>query len=70
MRGISEGFGTGGPDAVAPALLDMLLGKPEIHHDWLQAGVSSLSSGWPTRWPCSWVSMTSPAALGSSLSQP
>ncbi|MDF3294245.1 alpha/beta fold hydrolase [Streptomyces silvisoli] len=36
MSGVSEGFRTGGPDAVAPALLGMLLGEPEIHHDWLR----------------------------------
>ncbi|MFI9274272.1 alpha/beta fold hydrolase [Kitasatospora sp. NPDC052896] len=35
MGGISDGFRTGGPAAVAPVLLDILLGKPEIHPDWL-----------------------------------
>jgi 3-oxoadipate enol-lactonase len=37
MGGISDGFLAGGPDAVAPVLLGMLLGKPEIHADWLRA---------------------------------
>jgi 3-oxoadipate enol-lactonase len=37
MGGISDGFRTGGPAAVAPVLLDMLLGKPEIHAEWLRA---------------------------------
>jgi 3-oxoadipate enol-lactonase len=37
MRGISDGFRTGGPDAVAAGLLDMLLGDPEIHDDWLRS---------------------------------
>ncbi|MFC5722758.1 alpha/beta fold hydrolase [Streptomyces gamaensis] len=37
MRGISEGFRGDGPDAVAPLLLDMLLGRPGIHADWLHA---------------------------------
>ncbi|MGW1195779.1 alpha/beta fold hydrolase [Streptomyces sp. NPDC002536] len=37
MGGISDGFRVGGPDAVAPLLLGMLLGKPEIHGDWLRA---------------------------------
>ena len=37
MRGISDGFRTGGPDAVAGALLDMLLGEPDIHDDWLRS---------------------------------
>jgi hypothetical protein len=30
-------FHDGGPDAVATVLLGMLLGKPEIHQDWLRA---------------------------------
>lgn len=37
MGGISEGFRAGGPDAVAPVLLDLLLGEPDIHQDWLRA---------------------------------
>jgi pimeloyl-ACP methyl ester carboxylesterase len=37
MSGIRDGFRDGGPDAVAPVLLDILLGKPEIHEHWLQA---------------------------------
>lgn len=37
MGGISEGFRTGGPDAVAAGLLDMLLGEPEIHEAWLDS---------------------------------
>ncbi|MFG2142819.1 alpha/beta fold hydrolase [Streptomyces sp. NPDC048696] len=36
MSGISEGFRANGPDAVAPVLLDILLGKPEIHEEWLR----------------------------------
>jgi 3-oxoadipate enol-lactonase len=37
MQGISDGFRTGGPDAVAAGLLDMLLGDPDIHDDWLRS---------------------------------
>jgi 3-oxoadipate enol-lactonase len=37
MGGASEGFRAGGPDAVAPVLLDLLLGKPEVHEAWLRA---------------------------------
>ncbi|MEV6767177.1 alpha/beta fold hydrolase [Nocardia sp. NPDC051030] len=37
MGGVRAGFEAGGPDAVAPVLLDLLLGKPEIHQDWLRA---------------------------------
>jgi pimeloyl-ACP methyl ester carboxylesterase len=37
MRDISDGFRTGGPDAVAAGLLDMLLGDPDIHDDWLRS---------------------------------
>ena len=37
MQGISDGFRTGGPDAVATVLLDMLLGDPDIHEDWLRS---------------------------------
>ncbi|MFF4961680.1 alpha/beta fold hydrolase [Streptomyces sp. NPDC001222] len=35
MRGMSEGFRGAGPESVAPVLLGMLLGKPEIHEEWL-----------------------------------
>jgi 3-oxoadipate enol-lactonase len=37
MGGVRDGFRDGGPDAVAPVLLDLLLGQPEIHGHWLQA---------------------------------
>ena len=37
MSGMRDRFRDGGPDAVAPVLLGMLLGKPEIHQDWLRA---------------------------------
>jgi len=37
MGGVRDGFRDGGPDAVAPVLLDLLLGQPEIHRHWLQA---------------------------------
>jgi 3-oxoadipate enol-lactonase len=37
MSGISDGFRTGGADAVAAGLLDMLLGEPDIHDDWLRS---------------------------------
>ncbi len=37
MSGIRDRFGDGGLDAVAPVLLGMLLGKPEIYQDWLRA---------------------------------
>ena len=37
MSGVRDGFRDRGPDAVAPALLDLLLGQPEIHEHWLQA---------------------------------
>ncbi|GHF24164.1 alpha/beta hydrolase [Streptomyces morookaense] len=36
MSGIAGGFRTGGPDAVAPVLLDLLLGRPGIHEEWLR----------------------------------
>jgi 3-oxoadipate enol-lactonase len=36
MSGIRDRFRDGGLDAVAPVLLGMLLGKPEIYQDWLQ----------------------------------
>ena len=37
MSGVRDRFRDNGPDAVAPVLLRMLLGKPEIHQNWLQA---------------------------------
>jgi len=37
MGGVSDGFRAGGPEAVAPVLLDLLLGQPELHPDWLGA---------------------------------
>jgi 3-oxoadipate enol-lactonase len=37
MRGISDGFRSGGPDAVADGLLDLLLGDPDVHDDWLRS---------------------------------
>jgi 3-oxoadipate enol-lactonase len=37
MHGISDGFRTGGPDAVAEVLLDLLLGDPDIQDDWLRS---------------------------------
>ena len=37
MSGMRDGFRDGGPDTVAPVLLDLLLGNPEIHQQWLQA---------------------------------
>jgi pimeloyl-ACP methyl ester carboxylesterase len=37
MGGVRDGFRDGGPDAVAPVMLSVLLAKPEIHQDWLQA---------------------------------
>jgi pimeloyl-ACP methyl ester carboxylesterase len=37
MSGMRDRFRDGGPDTVAPVLLDTLLGKPEIHGHWLQA---------------------------------
>jgi 3-oxoadipate enol-lactonase len=37
MGGVSDGFRAGGPDAVAPVLLGMLLGQPDIHQEWLHA---------------------------------
>ncbi|MFC4957621.1 alpha/beta fold hydrolase [Streptomyces mauvecolor] len=36
MGGVSEGFRAGGPDAVAPVLLDLLLGRPDVHEEWLR----------------------------------
>ncbi|MFI6056302.1 alpha/beta fold hydrolase [Streptomyces violascens] len=36
MGGVGEGFRAGGPDAVAPALLDLLLGRPDVHEEWLR----------------------------------
>lgn len=35
MGGIRDGFRTAGPEAVAPVLLDLLLGEPGIHPHWL-----------------------------------
>ncbi|MFE9601660.1 alpha/beta fold hydrolase [Streptomyces hokutonensis] len=35
MRGASEGLRGAGPEAVAPVLLGILLGHPEIHDQWL-----------------------------------
>ncbi|MGW5823036.1 alpha/beta fold hydrolase [Streptomyces noursei] len=37
MGGVSEAFRAGGPDMVAPVLLDLLLGKPAIHEEWLRS---------------------------------
>ncbi|MDT7733261.1 MAG: 3-oxoadipate enol-lactonase [Mycobacterium sp.] len=37
MRGIRDGFRTGGPDAVPAGFLDMLLGDPDLHDDWLRS---------------------------------
>ena len=37
MRGISDGFRNGGPGAVGAGLLDMLIGEPEFHDDWLRS---------------------------------
>ena len=37
MSGVRDGFRDRGPDAVAPVLLGLLLGQPEIHEHWLQA---------------------------------
>ncbi|MGW5116331.1 alpha/beta fold hydrolase [Streptomyces noursei] len=37
MNGVSEAFRAGGPDMVAPVLLDLLLGKPAIHEEWLRS---------------------------------
>ncbi|WP_411123975.1 alpha/beta fold hydrolase [Streptomyces sp. x-19] len=37
MSGVSEAFRAGGPDMVAPVLLDLLLGKPAIHEEWLRS---------------------------------
>jgi 3-oxoadipate enol-lactonase len=37
MGSISDGFRAAGPDAVAPVLLDMLVGKPELHAEWLES---------------------------------
>jgi pimeloyl-ACP methyl ester carboxylesterase len=37
MSGVRDGFRDRGPDAVAPVLLGLLLGRPEIHGHWLQA---------------------------------
>ena len=37
MRSVSDGFRTGGPGAVGAGLLDMLLGEPELHDDWLRS---------------------------------
>ncbi|MFI6469325.1 alpha/beta fold hydrolase [Streptomyces sp. NPDC050516] len=36
MGGVSEGFRAGGPDAVAPVLLDLLLGRPDVNEEWLR----------------------------------
>ncbi|MFE3186777.1 alpha/beta fold hydrolase [Streptomyces violascens] len=36
MGGVAEGFRAGGPDAVAPVLLDLLLGRPDVHEEWLR----------------------------------
>jgi 3-oxoadipate enol-lactonase len=35
MRGMSEAFRGEGPEAVAPVLLEILLGQPAIHDQWL-----------------------------------
>jgi hypothetical protein len=35
MCGIAEGFRGAGPEAVAPVLLEILLGKPSPHGKWL-----------------------------------
>jgi 3-oxoadipate enol-lactonase len=37
MGGMRDRFRDGGLDAVGPTLLGMLLGKPEIYQEWLQA---------------------------------
>jgi pimeloyl-ACP methyl ester carboxylesterase len=37
MSGMRDRFRDGGLDTVAPVLLDMLLGKPEIHEHWRQS---------------------------------
>jgi 3-oxoadipate enol-lactonase len=70
MSGIRDRFRDGGLDAVAPVLLAMLLGKPEIYQDWLRAWHEQPQQRLATRWPCSWVSMTSPPASARSLSRP
>ncbi|GGU35175.1 alpha/beta fold hydrolase [Streptomyces violascens] len=36
MGGVGEGFRAGGPGAVAPVLLDLLLGRPDVHEEWLR----------------------------------
>ncbi|MFD9734526.1 alpha/beta fold hydrolase [Umezawaea sp. NPDC059074] len=35
MRGVAEAFRAAGPEAVAPELLGLLLGKPALHEQWL-----------------------------------